>query len=432
MDSHPVRQRLTRRTLEWLQRESSAWIEDGILDGSVRDRILARYDAESVPHRGTMALTLLAVLMCGIGVLLVIGYNWDRIPAAAKVTMVLAAVAAAFAGAAVAYARQRPVLGEVLSFSGTLLFGNGIWLIAQVLHIQGHFPDAFLWFSIGALVAAALVGSTALGVGAVLLSGVWLISEATFYPRVIYPFLVLCPAAIWTAYRDRSTPMIRLLGLAVSLWVFIATVGTSHMNAWPGSVALTACALYAVGRWHDDGDEIGDAWRMSGLGALLLILVPLMVSGLHGEVHSGASVSTAVITGLAAAIALSALARPARIPADWAVMVAAFAAAVWTGIVWSGLLTRGWWLTTTSTVLFSAVALLLCVTLIRSAFRSNRTPDLVFGLLFGLAFLIVRWTSVIENLLWSGLLLLVTGGGLLFIARQWLRRDRTVLAGRMS
>jgi len=70
--------------------------------------------------------------------------------------------------------------------------------------------------------------------------------------------------------------------------------------------------------------------------------------------------------------------------------------------------------------------------LIRSAFRSNRHSDLVFGVLFGLAFLIVRWASVIENLLWSGLLLLVTGGGLLFIARQWLRRDQSLLVERVS
>jgi len=51
---------------------------------------------------------------------------------------------------------------------------------------------------------------------------------------------------------------------------------------------------------------------------------------------------------------------------------------------------------------------------------------------FGLAFLIVRWTSVLENLLWSGLLLLIAGGGLLYIARLWLHRDRTALAGRTA
>src|SRR5204863_8565155 len=116
----------------------------------------------------------------------------------------------------------------------------------------------------------------------------------------------------------------------------------------------------------------------------------------------------------------------------WAALLAAGVAAAWTLVVWVAVLPRGWWFTTGSTVAFSAVALVLCVTLIRSAFRSNRTADLVFGVLFGLAFLIVRWTSVIENLLWSGLLLFVTGGGLLFVARQWLRRDRSLLMRRTS
>jgi uncharacterized membrane protein (UPF0136 family) len=112
--------------------------------------------------------------------------------------------------------------------------------------------------------------------------------------------------------------------------------------------------------------------------------------------------------------------------------VTALVAVAWSVVVWSAILKGDWWLKTTSAITFSAVSLLLCVTLIRSAFRSNRTPDLVFGVLFGLAFLIVRWASVIENLLWSGLLLLVTGAGLLLVARQWLQRDRSLIAGRAS
>jgi hypothetical protein len=76
------------------------------------------------------------------------------------------------------------------------------------------------------------------------------------------------------------------------------------------------------------------------------------------------------------------------------------------------------------------MALAMSVTLIRNALRSNRTSDLVFGLLFGLAFVLVRWASVLENLLWSGLFLLVAGGGLLVVARLWLRRDGRAIAGR--
>jgi uncharacterized membrane protein len=424
--------RLSSQTFEWLQRESSRWVSDGIVDDVSRARILSGYDTEPARHRGTMALASIAVLMCGIGVLLVIGYNWDRILPAVKVAIILTAVAAAFGGAAAAYARNRRMLGEVLAFSGTLLFGNGIWLIAQALHIQGHFPDAFLWFSAGAFATAFLVESTAIGIGAALLAGIWLGAEGSFYAHPIYPFLVLWPVAVWIAYRLRSTVIVRMLGIVAALWVLIATVNESHMVAWPGPVALIACALYAAGRWHDDESEMGDAWRTSGLAVLLPVMIPLMVGGMHREIRAEAPISTIIITVVAAAAAFSALGRPVRIPADWAVLLTAGAAAAWTGIVWSGLFTRGWWLTTGSTVLFSALALLLCVTLIRSAFRSNRTGELAFGVLFGLGFLLVRWTSVIENLLWSGLLLLVTGGGLLFVANLWLHRDRTVLMERAS
>lgn len=431
MDEQPPLRKLSRRTFDWLHGESLQWVADGTLDESSRARILSRYDTESSPHRATMALTLIAVLMCGIGVLLLIGYNWDRIPPSVKVGMIMASIAAAFSGAAIAYSRRRPTLGEVLAFAGTLLFGNAIWLIAQVLHIQGHFPDAFLWFSIGALVAAFLVESVAIGVGAAVLAGVWIFSESSFYPHIIYPFLVLWPCAVWIGYRLQSAVMIRLLGLTAALWVAIASANDSHMNAWAGAVVLAGCALYAIGRWDDAESDIADGWRMSGLATLLLVLAPLMVSGMYRQTGTGAAISTIVITSVAGLIAFSAIARPSRIPGDLAVLITAFVAAAWSVAVWSGVRT-GWWFTTASTVAFSAVALLLCVTFIRSAFRSDSTSDLVFGVLFGLSFLVVRWTSVIENLLWSGLLLVVTGGALLLVARQWLHRDRSLLAGRAS
>ncbi len=431
--SRPPRLReLPRRTFDWLRAESGQWVEAGLLDEPSRARILSQYHTESSPHRGTMALTLIAILMCAIGVLLVIGYNWERIPPAVKVEMLMASVAAAFVGAAAAYARNRPTLGEVLAFAGTLLFGNGIWLIAQVLHIQGHFPDAFLWFAIGAVAAAFLVESVAIGTGAAVLAGVWIISEGTFYPHILYPFFVLWPCTVWVAYRLRSGVMVRLLGLTAALWVGVATATDFHVNISPAAIMLTGCALYAIGRWHGERSDIADAWRMSGLGTLLLMIMPLMAHGFYTDVQKGAPMPTIVITSIAALVAASAIRRPIRIPADWAVLVAAFVSAVWALGAGTGLLTKWWWGATCSTIAFSATALVLSVALIRSAFRSDRTSDLVVGVLFGLAFLAVRWTSVIENLLWSGLLLLVAGAGLLFVAREWLRRDRSLVAERAS
>src|SRR5205085_359746 len=98
----------------------------------------------------------------------------------------------------------------------------------------------------------------------------------------------------------------------------------------------------------------------------------------------------------------------------------------------SGALRRGDWQVTAAVAAFSLLALILSTTLIRSAFRSNRTSFLVFGLLFGILFMAIRWASLVGNLLWSGLLLLVAGAGLLLIARSWIRRDRAPLPARAS
>ena len=102
---------------------------------------------------------LLGALMFGIGVLLLIGYNWARLPVNGKIAIILTSVALAFGASAVAFARRHRMAGETLAFIGVLLYGNAIWLIAQVLHIRGSFPDAFMWWAIGALVCAWLVRS---------------------------------------------------------------------------------------------------------------------------------------------------------------------------------------------------------------------------------------------------------------------------------
>ena len=45
--------------------------------------------------------------------------------------------------------------------------------------------------------------------------------------------------------------------------------------------------------------------------------------------------------------------------------------------------------------------------------------DDAVGVLFGLGFLIVRWISLIDNLLWSGLILIAASAGLFAVARAW-------------
>ncbi len=421
--------------LSWLEKELARWRAGGLIDDETRARILGEYQVISAERRGLMALVVLAVLMCGIGLLLLIGYNWDRIPPTVKIGMILVAVAAAFAGAAAAYARGRETLGETLAFAGTLVFGNAIWLIAQVLHIRGHFPDAFFWFGIGALACGWLVASKWIGVEAVVLFAVWLLAEGGITPRPIYTYLPIWGLSVLLAYRLASPVMLYTAGLSLALWVTLATAGASHAVIMPASVVLAGCALFAVGRWRRGTDLMQMAWRVAGLIVLLVAFVPLMVTAAQRTFHEGGGSAAALGVGMIVGVAaLAAVAVKPSTAADAGVAAVAGVVTIWAVAVWSGALPAGAAAARTGAVAFSALALAMGLALIRTALRSHRMVDLVFGVLFALAFLIVRWVSVIENMLWSGAFLLVTGGGLLLVARLWRGRRHTDLAaaGRLS
>ena len=413
------RARIAERRFRWLEEQSAAWSSAGLIDEGTRGRILGSYEPESSQRRSMLALVVLAVLIAGVGLLLLIGYNWDRIPGGVKIGSILAAVALAFAASSWAYDRGRQTAGEALAFAGTLIFGNGIWLIAQVLHIQGHFPDAFLWFAIGALACAWLVGSRWIGIEAAILVVAWIVAESTVLPEVPWAFFVVWPLTVAVAYVLPSPVMLRVAAFALAA---AAVVGTRYLldgPVGPALLPLTGCAIYAAGCW--DPGRMRRAWQTSGLVVLLVGLLPLMISAAQREflrvapAHSVFQYATAALFAVAA---LSPLAGRAVTVADRAVAVAAAATAAWAiaGVARAASAVG-------STVLFSAITVAVGVSLIRTALRRGRFADLTFGVLFLLGFLVIRWVSVVENLFWSGSLLLLTGAGLLLLARLWRGRE---------
>ena len=97
--------------------------------------------------------------------------------------------------------------------------------------------------------------------------------------------------------------------------------------------------------------------------------------------------------------------------------------ASWLGLLGRGVATDSVWVYA-STLAFSLLALGLSFSFIRTALDLDRASDLTFGVLFALAFLLVRWASLIDSMLWSGVMLLTASGGFFAVARLWQGRDR--------
>ncbi|HXV07372.1 MAG TPA: DUF2157 domain-containing protein, partial [Burkholderiales bacterium] len=142
--------------LEWLKQELAQWRAEGLVDEPLAQRILARYPAAAERNWSRIIFSAIGAVLVGLGVILFFAYNWQALPKAAKLALALGALALAH-GSALALARRsgagRGVV-EGLHALGTMLFGAGIWLVAQIYHIDEHYPNAFLVWSAGALAMA--------------------------------------------------------------------------------------------------------------------------------------------------------------------------------------------------------------------------------------------------------------------------------------
>jgi uncharacterized membrane protein len=413
--------RIPRPQLEWLREQSARWRAEGLLADEARAAILDGYEIEPPPRRGLQALVAIGILVCAVGVLLLIGYNWSLVPPVMRVSLVLVALASAFIASAFTYRAGRRALGEALAFAGMLLYANGIWLIAQALNIQGHFPDAFFWAAVGALVVAGLVRSPWNGMAGAALLLIWGFAEGVATPGNNYLFLAAWPLAVWLARRLDSPVMLALTALAGVVWVAVIDNGEAGGALLPAAIVLAGCALYAAGGFESRRLSLSFAWQGAGLLTLLVVFVPLMIVGAQADLLRQLDraplplVMTAAVLG---ALALSGLVR-ARTAADWAISGVAIATCAWAGLAMLGMRSA-----VAGTVLFSLAALAVGVGYVRLALASGSLFHLTAGVLFALLFLLVRWISVVGNLFWSGLLLLAAGGGLLLLARLWRARER--------
>jgi uncharacterized membrane protein len=426
---------LSRRRAAWLDGQTAAWVRQGLVDADVRDRILSSYEVQSAERRGLLALVLLGALMFGIGVLLLIGYNWDGLPVTGKIAIIMASVALAFAASAVASARQHPLAAETLAFIGVLLHGNAIWLIAQVLHIRGNLPDAFLWWAIGGLICAWLVGSRAIGIAAAVLLFVSAgVAAGQVFERPVASFVVVLAATIALAYRQKSRLMLGAAAAASIAWACWLPAWVQPGVISVGAAALMGCAFFAIGTWHRPTDPMGRAWQVTGLIALVVLLVPLLVTDFHSGAHLRAVTWRSLAVIVPSLLVAATLFRPvaggqpdgltARFPPGAQMIVAAAVTlAIWLALLGRGIATDSVWVYG-STLAFSLLALGLSVSSIRTALDGDRPSDLTFGVLFALAFLLVRWASLIDSMLWSGVMLLAASGGFFAIARLWQGRHR--------
>lgn len=438
---------ITAKQRVWLEKQLTDWQTGNIVSPDQVRAILARYEsAQSTQSRLTQmlftALTALAVIMCAAGVLLLIGYNWAAIPRTIKVALIFSTVALTFIASTVAYARQRPIAGEILALLGTLFYGCAIWLLAQVFHIESHYPDGVMWWMIGALGTAWLVQSTIIGVEAIILSAIWVIMESAGFSHPNYLYWVFAAAILGLAHVRLSAWLLALWIIATTIWFISAGVSAWRPeNLTVVGLTLFGCACYATSLWPSEHKSVPKIWRFFGLAILLIPLLLLTFKGMHRDYYETVPWANFrgewVVLGLLVAWVLVSIRRlkGAGFRADWPIIVITLATAYAglamivpeLGVSWRGTLGHG----ESMLLLFSGVTIIFALWLMIRGIRLDRGVSFFTGIIYLLAFVLVRWIDLIGDMISSAILFFISGA-ILFAAAWFWRQRKNILKSNAS
>jgi uncharacterized membrane protein len=269
-----------KKHLQWLQNEIEIWVRAGIIDDRQARAIRGHYPSqEESASWGRIAFGVAGGVLIGLGVILLFAYNWEKMHKFAKLAVVFTALIAAH-GAALSV--KRAATRETLHVLGTMFFGAGIWLIAQIYHIDEHYPNAFLVWGIGALSLAWVLPSLSQALIASFLLVLWNGFEVFNFhnPNHVAPALILL-GVIPLAWVLRSR-VLTAAGLAAFLFVLFFTLQRVSWNLMIPVFLSCAAVLIAAGlilQRNDRATELAPTCFFFGNGLYFFLLYLLTFRG---------------------------------------------------------------------------------------------------------------------------------------------------------
>ena len=201
----------------FLADELAKWREDGLISDEAARKIAARYDIDlsGANERRSFILKLVAYLFLALSLFTLVGANWEELPRAVRLIIVLGILAAVNFSGVWAQKNGKETQATTLFFLGNFCYGAAIVLVAQIYHLGEHMPNGVLLWAVGALVLGLATHKSIITLQALILGLIWFLMEFEF-SGVSHGFLLFIVASAVVLWRDDS----RLLTGALFASVF--------------------------------------------------------------------------------------------------------------------------------------------------------------------------------------------------------------------
>lgn len=287
----------------WLRRELNSWQKEGIIGEDQAKAILSRYGiseeiVETKKRYGKLVtiIAILGTIILGVGVILFFASNWQEIPKWIKLLVIFGAIIVSYhIGYQFRFEKQNyPRVGSALLFLGTILFGAGIFLIAQIFHIRAHYPNGVLFWAVGIFPLAYIIESRPILSLGLLNMALWLGMESigsgadivlTIELYLIFGILLYSIGSLHTQFgktRIYRLPY-RIIGLTIILaasyiftfgfiWEELSEYNVSLPLIITSLIALVTCIANLILRRVESKTH---KYEMIGLIALLILVLLL-------------------------------------------------------------------------------------------------------------------------------------------------------------
>jgi len=278
----------------WLGRESAAWERDGLISENQRRAILSRYRSPlTASQLVSRTLVWLAVLSGGVGVALLLAWNWRAIPSVVKVATATALTAGAYGAAAFFGRRGKAAECEYAALLAGFLAGGALVVGVEAAGADPLKVPITLWWSGVLAVTAAVVPSAVIAmVGTA--AGVWWLLITGGTREVPWQFLLVWPVLAVAVQRDRNPSAAGGVAFAFGAWSFFLALA-----AWrQGADTPVFVTTLLTGAWLDALAHSPDSRRPAfarvtpALAVISLAMTMLLPSESHRAV-SDARLATA-------------------------------------------------------------------------------------------------------------------------------------------
>ena len=412
----------------WLRQELDKWVYERLIDEAFAQHLKDRYPI-SDGGWGKIIFTAIGATLIGLGVILFFAYNWAEMPKFLKLAVVFLALALSHGGALWVRSRtpENHGLVEGLHILGTMMFGAGIWLVAQIYHIDEHYPNALLFWGLGALALAWAIPSLAQAFLAVVLVALWSGFEVVDFGETNHwaPWLVaigILPLA-WTQ-RSRVLLFFGLLALVIVMMLAVAALDDELIipTAFYLCVAYVTFGLVVVDTQFSQSHRVFKSLGFAGYLTLLYVFSFPDGVELLGDVAFSHPLALTYIALVFAACVGSWLYVLVRLYAtldgfwrwQWG-LLAIPVLLVTFGI--ANLLDFGWLIAVPMNLVFLAHCVFFIV---QGCHESNAKLVAIACVLFS-ALVITRYVDLFESLLLRSVIFLLLGAGLFFVGTSYSR-----------